>query len=62
MIYFEFCNISNRKLSSFLSSVNNSYFNGNGRKNAIILCNINGNRKDVNGALYGIMHEKLYDI
>lgn len=48
--------------SSFLSSLNNSYFNGNGHKNAIILCNINGKRKDVNRALYGIMHEKLYGI
>jgi hypothetical protein len=52
----------NGELSSVLSALNNSYFNDNGRKNAIILCNINGEMKDVTGALYDIMHEKLNDI
>lgn len=59
-MYFKICNISNRELSTFFSSMNNSLMAV--VINAIILCSTNDERKDSNGACYGIMHDKLYDI
>lgn len=36
--------MSNRELN-FLLLLNNSYFNGNGHENAIILCNLNDKKE-----------------